>query len=68
MEETVLSGSYFADIIFYAMTLYNNTCTCVGAHCVKLLASYIANLATVAKQSVNSTQSVHKLLSILICL
>ena len=39
------------------------------ARCVKMLASYIASLATVAKQSLrmfNSAQCIHELLSILI--
>ena len=47
----------------------NNVCTRMHARCVKLLASYIATLATVAKQSLgilNSAQCIHQLLSILI--
>ena len=44
-------------------------CTWMYAHCVKLLSSYIASLATVAKQSLrmfNSAQCIHELLSVLI--
>ena len=47
----------------------NNVCTRMRACCVKLLASYIASLVTVAKQSLgilNSAQCIHQLLSILI--
>ena len=58
-------------IILYVMTLYNNMCTRMRACCVKVLASYIASLATVAKQTLgmfNSAQCIYELLSILICL
>ena len=59
-----------ADIIFYVKTLHDDVCTRMHAR-VKLLASYIASLATVAKQSLgilNSAQCIHQLLSILLCL
>ena len=51
------------------MTLYNDVCTCMLAHCVKVLASYIASLATIAKKRqgmFNSAQCIHELVSILI--
>ena len=50
------------------MTLYNEVCTHMHACCIKVVASYIASLATVAKQSLgifNSAQCIHELLSIL---
>ena len=58
-------------IILYTTTLYNSMCTRMRACCVKVLASYIASSATVAKQTLevfNSAQCIHELLSILICL
>ena len=50
------------------MTLYNDVSTSMHAHCVKVLASNIASLATVAIQSLemlNSAHCIHEQLSIL---
>ena len=65
-----MKGRLVADIIFYVTTLHDDVCTRMRTR-VKLLASYIATLATVAKQSLgilNSAQCIHELLSILLCL
>ena len=55
-------------IIFYATALYNDVSTSMHVHCVKVLASNIASLTTVAKQSLemfNSAHCIHEQLSIL---
>ena len=45
-------------IIFYATTLYNDVYTHMRALCVKVLASYTASLATVAKQCLRLFNSI----------
>ena len=51
-----MKGRLVADIIFYVTTLHDDVCTRMRAP-VKLLASYTATLATVAKQSLGILNS-----------